>query len=48
MAILDDSALIDAYREAIEINLSKDFIQLLERELNYRGFNLTDINPKYH
>ncbi|MDV2581773.1 sporulation histidine kinase inhibitor Sda [Alkalibacillus haloalkaliphilus] len=48
MANLDDSTLINAYHEAVEINLSKDFINLLEKEITFRGFKLEDINPNQH
>ncbi|MET3683169.1 hypothetical protein ABID56_001260 [Alkalibacillus flavidus] len=35
---LDDLSLINAYLEAINLNISADFIFLIEKELSYRGF----------
>ncbi|MBB6454629.1 developmental checkpoint coupling sporulation initiation to replication initiation [Salirhabdus euzebyi] len=43
---LSDNALINAYQKALQLNLEKDFIILLEKELKNRGVNLKEINKK--
>ncbi len=37
---LSDSLLIEAYKRAIELSLSKDFIKLLEKEIIRRNLSL--------
>ena len=39
MKNLSDELLIDAYFKAIKLNLSKDFIQLIEREIQRRALS---------
>jgi Sporulation inhibitor A len=36
LAILSDSQLMEVYKQAIEINLDQDFINILAAELNKR------------
>ncbi|MET3683167.1 hypothetical protein ABID56_001258 [Alkalibacillus flavidus] len=40
---LNDTTLIEAYREAIRLKLDNDFIQLIERELTLRGYKPHDL-----
>ncbi|MGM8214185.1 sporulation histidine kinase inhibitor Sda [Bacillaceae bacterium W0354] len=39
MEQLSDQLLIESYNKAVELNLSKDFIHLIELELKRRGLN---------
>lgn len=45
MINLDDQSLIDAYNNAVELNLDIDFIEMLEKEIQSR--NLLGIKKKY-
>lgn len=37
MECLSDSLLLEAYQKAIELNLNKDFIQMIEEEIERRA-----------
>jgi len=37
MECLSDSLLLEAYQKAIELNLNKDFIQMIEKEIERRA-----------
>lgn len=39
MENLSDALLIEAYQKAIELNLTKDFIQLIKMEIDRRQLN---------
>lgn len=40
MKLLSDEALIDAYQKSINLDLDKDFIDLLLREINHRNLEI--------
>jgi developmental checkpoint coupling sporulation initiation to replication initiation len=40
MRILSDQMLIESYEKAIELKLSKEFIALIEKEINRRQLNV--------
>lgn len=40
MKKLNTDTLIDAFKKALELNLSKDFINLLQDEIKRRGIDL--------
>ncbi|MCG1027077.1 sporulation histidine kinase inhibitor Sda [Virgibacillus halodenitrificans] len=40
MEFLSDKQLADAYQKAFELNLDKDFLHLLQGEINKRKFDL--------
>lgn len=42
MRDLSNQLLIEAYDKAIELNLQKDFIQLIEREMKKRNLQSND------
>lgn len=44
MEILDDKTLLDVYHQAVEYDLDKDFIFIIEKELKERG--LLPVNRK--
>ncbi|WP_071395843.1 sporulation histidine kinase inhibitor Sda [Bacillus tuaregi] len=38
---LSDELLLESYHKAIELNLSPDFIRLIEAEIHRRSLNIT-------
>ncbi len=39
MHMLSDDALLEAYRKAVSLNLEPEFIQLLRKEISFRGLD---------
>ena len=39
MECLSDSLLIEAYEKALELELNKDFIEMIEKEIDNRSLN---------
>ncbi|MFC4769038.1 sporulation histidine kinase inhibitor Sda [Effusibacillus consociatus] len=40
MRLLSDKVLLEAYKQAVELKLDEQFIQLLLKEINQRGLSL--------
>jgi len=45
MKLLSDDALIDAYRKSINLDLDKDFIDLLLNEIKHRKIDMKLAQP---
>ncbi|ALS21580.1 MULTISPECIES: sporulation histidine kinase inhibitor Sda [Paenibacillus] len=46
MRRISDVALIHAYKLAIELDLDRDFIKMLEKEIERRGMNIPTLLKK--